>query len=209
MDALCQNCDRHPGGGWPHARPQYHASRCISPSEYCMTDSSRVPSTCAQKAILSLLIIHSIPSRLIYVAVDNPSLFLSISCLITGSYLWNYLRAADDGSMLKTCKVMAAGAVLTCTKFDTGSKLPEFSGIVVSARANQYSTKAPSSFWRLICIVIAVATGDAHSARHDTSPGVASPTPSHSVDPICASFGFLCIGTSEICIHLLNSQLEA
>jgi hypothetical protein len=39
---------------------------------------------------------------------------------------------------LKTCKAMAAGAFLTCTNFETGSKLPEFSGIVVTARANQY-----------------------------------------------------------------------
>jgi len=51
---------------------------------------------------------------------------------------------------LKTCKATAAGAFLTGTNFETGSKFPEFSGIVVSARANQYSTKAPSSFWSLI-----------------------------------------------------------
>jgi len=52
--------------------------------------------------------------------------------------------------MLKTCKATAAGAFLTCTNFETGSKLPEFSGIVVSARANQNSTQAPSSFWSLM-----------------------------------------------------------
>jgi hypothetical protein len=51
---------------------------------------------------------------------------------------------------LKTCKAMAAGAFLTCTNFETGSKLPDSSDIVVSARANQYSTKAPSSFRSLI-----------------------------------------------------------
>jgi hypothetical protein len=39
---------------------------------------------------------------------------------------------------LKTCKATAAGAFLTCTNFETGFKLPEFSVIVVSARANQY-----------------------------------------------------------------------
>jgi len=60
--------------------------------------SPRVPSTCAQNAILSLLIIHIIPSRQIYVAIDNPSLVPSISCLTTSSYLWNYMRAADDVS---------------------------------------------------------------------------------------------------------------
>jgi len=51
---------------------------------------------------------------------------------------------------LKTCKATAAGAFLSWTNFETGSKLAEFSGIVVSARANQYSTKAPSSFWSVI-----------------------------------------------------------
>jgi len=47
---------------------------------------------------------------------------------------------------LKTCQAMTAVAFLTCTNFQTGSKLPEFSGIVMSASANLYSTKAPSSF---------------------------------------------------------------
>jgi hypothetical protein len=60
--------------------------------------SPRVSSTCAQNAILSLLIIHIIPSRKIYVAIDNPSLVPSISCLTTSSYLWNYMHAADDVS---------------------------------------------------------------------------------------------------------------
>ena len=52
---------------------------------------------------------------------------------------------------LKTCKPTATGAFLSCTNFETGSKLPECSGILVSARANQYSTIAPSSFrsWML------------------------------------------------------------
>ena len=56
----------------------------------------RVPSTCAQNAILSLLIIRMIPSRQIYVAIDNPSVVPSVSCLTTSNYLWNYVRAADD-----------------------------------------------------------------------------------------------------------------
>jgi len=51
---------------------------------------------------------------------------------------------------VKTCKAMAACAFLTCINCVTGSKLPEFAGIVVSGRANQYSTKAPSSFRKLI-----------------------------------------------------------
>ena len=60
--------------------------------------SPRVPSTCAQDAILSLLIIHIIPSRQIYVAIDNPSLVPSISCLTNSTYVWNQMRAADDVS---------------------------------------------------------------------------------------------------------------
>jgi hypothetical protein len=60
--------------------------------------SPRVSSTCAQNAILSLLIIHIIPSCQMYMAIDNPSLVLSVSCLTTSSYLWNYVRPADDVS---------------------------------------------------------------------------------------------------------------
>jgi len=40
--------------------------------------------------------------------------------------------------MLKTCNRMATSAFVTFTNFETGSKLPEFSGIVVTTRANQY-----------------------------------------------------------------------
>jgi hypothetical protein len=58
--------------------------------------SSRIPSTCAKHAILSLLIILIIPSRQINVAIDNPLFGLSITCLTTSSYLWNYMRAADN-----------------------------------------------------------------------------------------------------------------
>jgi hypothetical protein len=57
-----------------------------------------VPSTCTQNAILSLQIIHIIPSRQVYVAMDNPSLVPSVSCLTTSSYLWNYLCSAEDVS---------------------------------------------------------------------------------------------------------------
>jgi hypothetical protein len=44
-----------------------------------------VPSTSAQNAILPKLIIHITPSHQIYVAVDNPSLAPSVSCLTTNS----------------------------------------------------------------------------------------------------------------------------
>ena len=60
--------------------------------------SPRVPSTCTQNAILSLLVIHIVQSRQIYVAVDNPSLVPSISCLTTSSYLWIDVCAADHVS---------------------------------------------------------------------------------------------------------------
>jgi len=50
----------------------------------------------ARKMQFSLLIIHIIPSRQIYVAIDNPSLVPSVSCLTSCSYLWNYVRAADN-----------------------------------------------------------------------------------------------------------------
>jgi hypothetical protein len=52
--------------------------------------------------------------------------------------------------MLKTYKAMDAGAFLTFTKFKMGSNLPKFPDIMVSARAKQYSKKAPFSFRSLI-----------------------------------------------------------
>jgi hypothetical protein len=60
--------------------------------------SPHVPSTCVQNAILSFLIIHIIPSRQIYVAIDNLTFGLSVSSLTISSYLWNYMRTADEVS---------------------------------------------------------------------------------------------------------------
>jgi len=60
--------------------------------------SPRVPSTCTQNAILSLLIIHIIPSHQSYLAIDNLSLVPSVCGVSTSSYLWNYVRAANDVS---------------------------------------------------------------------------------------------------------------
>ena len=40
VDALCRSRQRHPGGGLFHARHQYNASRCISPSDHCLIVSS-------------------------------------------------------------------------------------------------------------------------------------------------------------------------
>ena len=56
------------------------------------------PYTCAQNAILSLLVIHIIPSRQIYEAIDNPWLVSSVACLTTSSFLGNLVHAADDVS---------------------------------------------------------------------------------------------------------------
>jgi hypothetical protein len=100
--------------------------------------SPRIPSACAQNAILSLLIIHIILRRQIYVAIDNPSFIPSVSCITTRSYLSNAVRTANNISHAESCKATAAGAFLTCTNFETESKLHEFSGIEMSARANQY-----------------------------------------------------------------------
>jgi hypothetical protein len=68
--------------------------------------SPRIPSTCTQNVILSLLIIHIIPDWLIYMAIDNPLLVSSISWLTTNRYLWNYLDAADNAFQPETlqCK---------------------------------------------------------------------------------------------------------
>jgi hypothetical protein len=50
--------------------------------------------------------------------------------------------------------------------------------------------------------------GDAHSARHNTTFGVAFPTTCPSVDSLHASSGFLSIDTSVICVHHLKPYLE-
>jgi len=64
--------------------------------------SLRVPSTCAQNAIRPLIIILIIPSRQIYVAIDNSLLVPSVSRLTSSSYLWNYVCAANDVSHAET-----------------------------------------------------------------------------------------------------------
>jgi len=60
--------------------------------------SPRVPSTCTQNSIIFLLIIHIIPSRQIYVTIENPRLVLSVCSRTTSSYLRNPVLAADDDS---------------------------------------------------------------------------------------------------------------
>ena len=75
--------------------------------------------------------------------LPSPDLLL---VAISGT-LWAQLTVCPTW---KTVIPTGDSAFLTCTNFETGSKLPEFSGIVVSASANQYSTKAPSMFGSLI-----------------------------------------------------------
>jgi hypothetical protein len=55
-------------------------------------------STVVHNAIISLLIIHIIPSSLIYVTIDIPSLVPSISGYITCWYHRTYAHPADDDS---------------------------------------------------------------------------------------------------------------
>ena len=62
------------------------------------TISPHIPFTFAQNAILSSLIIHIVPSLQISVAIDNPSLISSVSCLISSRYRWNYMHAANNVS---------------------------------------------------------------------------------------------------------------
>ena len=77
-------------------------------------------------------------------------------------------------------KSTAARAFLTFTYVEMGSKLPEFSGILVSARLTSTQLKLHPQLGAWFWIVIAVAIGDAYSARHNTSPDIASTTPSCS-----------------------------
>jgi len=112
--------------------------------------SPHITSTCTHNAIHSLLIIHIIPSRQIDVAIDNSSSVPSVCCLTTGSYHLNYVRAADGVTHAGNLQCIGCWCWLTWSDFETGSKLPECSGNVVGTRANQYWTKAPSSFTSLI-----------------------------------------------------------
>jgi len=62
------------------------------------TSSHSIPSTSAQYAILTLLIIDIVQSRQIHVAIDNPLLVPSVSCLTTSRYLCDSVRTADNVS---------------------------------------------------------------------------------------------------------------
>jgi len=79
-----------------------------------------VRSTCAQNAILSVLIMHIIPNRQIYVAIDNPSLIPSISCLNTSRYLWNHVCAADNATHAENLQSNGYQCVSHLYKFRDG-----------------------------------------------------------------------------------------
>ena len=57
-----------------------------------------VPSSCVYNAMLSTQTFQVIPSRQMYVAIDNPSLIPSFRCLTTSTYWANYLCTAGDVS---------------------------------------------------------------------------------------------------------------
>jgi len=87
-----------------------------------MKISRHVPSTCAPNAVFSLLIIHIIRRCQTNVAIDNPSLVLSVSCLTTSSCLLSFVRAADNVSQTETFKATAASvvSVVQISKQDPG-----------------------------------------------------------------------------------------
>jgi hypothetical protein len=87
--------------------------------------SPRIPSTCPQNATLSLLIIHIIPSRKIYVAIDNPSLVPCVYCLTIHSYLWNYMHAADDVSHAENLQSTGCRCFLNLYKFQDGFQVTQ------------------------------------------------------------------------------------
>ena len=66
--------------------------------------SPPVHSTYTPNVILSVMIIHIIPSRQINLAIDDPLLVPSVTCYSTGSYLWNDSCAADDVSHWENLK---------------------------------------------------------------------------------------------------------
>jgi len=75
-----------------------HLHRDCNPMGDTAKITPHIPSTWAHNTIRCLLVIHIIPSHQISVAIDNPSLVPSVSCLTTSSYLWNYVGAAEDVS---------------------------------------------------------------------------------------------------------------
>ena len=112
--------------------------------------SPRVPSTSAQSANLSLLIISIIPSRHSYVAMDNRLRVPSISSLTTSKYLWNYRRTADDVSQAEYLQSNSCQCCSPLYKFRGGIQVTPVFRDSGERQGHQYSTKARSWLWSMI-----------------------------------------------------------
>jgi hypothetical protein len=109
--------------------------------------SHRVPSTCAQHAIVSLILIHSIQVGRSRWLLKNHHLFRPSPVLLQVAISGTTYPQLTLFPNLITCNSTAASDCLTCKNFYTGSKFPMSSNIVVRVRANEYSTNASPSIW--------------------------------------------------------------
>jgi hypothetical protein len=90
--------------------------------------SPRIPSTCVQNAIHFLLIIHIIPSPQMYVAIDNPSLIPSVTCLTTRSDLWNHVHTAVNVSRAENLQSFSCQCFSHLYKFRDGVQVTRVFG---------------------------------------------------------------------------------
>jgi hypothetical protein len=98
---------------------------------------------------------------------------------------------------LHICTATAAGARLTCTNFEMEYKLPLFSGMVISARAYQFSTTAPSL---IRCLIL-----NCHCSCHGKRPFKRTITPPRALlypDPVIRSIPSAPALASSASIHL-------
>ena len=87
--------------------------------------SPRIPSTCVQNAIHLVIIIHIIPSRQIYVDINNSLFIPSVSCLTTCSYVFNYLRAANNVSHAENLQSTGCQCFFNLYKFSNGIQVTQ------------------------------------------------------------------------------------
>jgi len=80
--------------------------------------SHHVPSICVQNAMPSLLSTHIIPSRQIYVPIENPSVVHPSPVLLLDAMSKMTWAQPTMCPTLKTCNETDAGAFLTCTEFE-------------------------------------------------------------------------------------------
>jgi hypothetical protein len=76
------------------------------------------------------------------------SLYLTPDVLVIAIYGISYLQSKMFPRK-NACNAISALDFLSCTNFETESKLTKISGIVGNGRSNQYPTKALSPFWSL------------------------------------------------------------